>query len=214
MNNIYYPNDNNKIYENINEEEFEEQKMENNNDSSYFDFENKISYLKNLVNNLSKKKENDSINDDEEMNKNINIQNLEDLIIEKENIIQQYEKLYQVLYSELFYYKKENTDLKLILREYKRNNSLSKKKNNEEEEEKEEDSFNDSEKYKLKSNKKKIKNPEDKNNQIYIEQIKLIHEELNNLNNQNKQDQEIYINNIEQLNSKLQAFKKEIFSQK
>ena len=122
-------------------------KMENNNDSSYFDFENKISYLKNLVNNLSKKKENDSIND-EEMNKNINIKNLEDLIIEKENIIQQYEKLYQVLYSELFYYKKENTDLKLILREYKRNNSLSKKKNNEEEEEKEEDSFNDSEKYK------------------------------------------------------------------
>ena len=213
MNNIYYPNDNNKIYENINEEEFEEQKMENNNDSSYFDFENKISCLKNLVNNLSKKKENDSIND-EEMNKNINIKNLEDLIIEKENIIQQYEKLYQVLYSELFYYKKENTDLKLILREYKRNNSLSKKKNNEEEEEKEEDSFNDSEKYKLKSNKKKIKNPEYKNNQIYIEQIKLIHEELNNLNNQNKQDQEIYINNIEQLNSKLQAFKKEIFSQK
>jgi hypothetical protein len=208
MNNIY-PNDNNKIYENINEE-FEEQKIENNNDSSYFDFENKISYLKNLVNNLNKKKENDSIND-EEMNKNINIQNLEDLIIEKENIIQQYEKLYQVLYSELFYYKKENTDLKLILREYKRNNSLSKKKNNEEEEE---DSFNDSEKYKLKSNKKKIKNPEDKNNQIYIEQIKLIHEELNNLNNQNKQDQEIYIYNIEQLNSKLQAFKKEIFSQK
>jgi hypothetical protein len=203
---------NNDINENSQEDKYNNEEENSNSDSSFDEFEEKISNIRSLIGNLNKKN-NNSFDEEEEEN-NEKIKNLINSIHERDYIIQEFENLFKEIFEQTLFYKTQNTDLKLFLREYKRKNGLlntkhyEKEKNKEEEEEEIEENLLNDNQTKLKGKKK-----ENNLNQIYINEIESLNKELNNLDNQIKTDQENYKTNMEIIQNKVSSIEKFILNQ-
>ena len=205
-------NNSNDINENSQEKKSKNDEVNSNNDSSFDEFDDRISNIRTLIGNLNKKN-NDSFVEDEEGN-NTKIKNLINSINERDYIIQEFENLFKEIFEQTLLYKTQNIDLKLFLREYKRKNGLlntkhyEKEKNKEEEEEEIEENLINDNQIKLKGKKK-----ENNLNQIYLNEIESLNQELNKLDNQVKTDQENYKTNMEIIQNKVSNIEKFILNQ-
>ena len=204
-------NNSNDINENSQENKSKNDEVNSNNDSSFDEFDDRISNIRTLIGNLNKKN-NDSFVEDEEGNNN-KIKNLINSINERDYIIQEFENLFKEIFEQTLFYKTQNTDLKLFLREYKRKNGLLNTKHYEKERDKEEEE--EIEDNSIIDNQNKLKGKKKKNNlnQIYLNEIESLNQELNKLDNQVKTDQENYKTNMEIIQNKVSNIEKFILNQ-
>ena len=105
-------NNSNDINENSQENKSKNDEVNSNNDSSFDEFDDRISNIRTLIGNLNKKN-NDSFVEDEEGN-NTKIKNLINSINERDYIIQEFENLFKEIFEQTLFYKTQNTDLKLF----------------------------------------------------------------------------------------------------
>ena len=202
---------NNDINENSQEDKYNNEEENSNSDSSFDEFEEKISNIRSLIGNLNKKN-NNSFDEEEEEN-NEKIKNLINSIHERDYIIQEFENLFKEIFEQTLLYKTQNIDLKLFLREYKRKNGLLNTKHYEKERDKEEEE--EIEDNSIIDNQNKLKGKKKKNNlnQIYLNEIESLNQELNKLDNQVKTDQENYKTNMEIIQNKVSNIEKFILNQ-
>ena len=202
---------NNDINENSQEDKYNNEEENSNSDSSFDEFEEKISNIRSLIGNLNKK--NNTLFDEEEEENNEKIKNLINSIHERDYIIQEFENLFKEIFEQTLLYKTQNIDLKLFLREYKRKNGLLNTKHYEKERDKEEEE--EIEDNSIIDNQNKLKGKKKKNNlnQIYLNEIESLNQELNKLDNQVKTDQENYKTNMEIIQNKVSNIEKFILNQ-
>ena len=202
---------NNDINENSQEDKYNNEEENSNSDSSFDEFEEKISNIRSLIGNLNKKN-NNSFDEEEEEN-NEKIKNLINSIHERDYIIQEFENLFKEIFEQTLLYKTQNIDLKLFLREYKRKNGLLNTKHYEKERDKEEEE--EIEDNSIIDNQNKLKGKKKKNNlnHIYLNEIESLNQELNKLDNQVKTDQENYKTNMEIIQNKVSNIEKFILNQ-
>ncbi len=202
---------NNDINENSQEDKYNNEEENSNSDSSFDEFEEKISNIRSLIGNLNKKN-NNSFDEEEEEN-NEKIKNLINSIHERDYIIQEFENLFKEIFEQTLLYKTQNIDLKLFLREYKRKNGLLNTKHYEKERDKEEEE--EIEDNSIIDNQNKLKGKKKKNNlnHIYLNEIESLNQELNKLDNQVKTDQENYKTNMEIIQNKVSSIEKFILNQ-
>ena len=202
---------NNDINENSQEDKYNNEEENSNSDSSFDEFEEKISNIRSLIGNLNKK--NNTLFDEEEEENNEKIKNLINSIHERDYIIQEFENLFKEIFEQTLLYKTQNIDLKLFLREYKRKNGLLNTKHYEKERDKEEEE--EIEDNSIIDNQNKLKGKKKKNNlnHIYLNEIESLNQELNKLDNQVKTDQENYKTNMEIIQNKVSNIEKFILNQ-
>ena len=202
---------NNDINENSQEDKYNNEEENSNSDSSFDEFEEKISNIRSLIGNLNKK--NNTLFDEEEEENNEKIKNLINSIHERDYIIQEFENLFKEIFEQTLLYKTQNIDLKLFLREYKRKNGLLNTKHYEKERDKEEEE--EIEDNSIIDNQNKLKGKKKKNNlnHIYLNEIESLNQELNKLDNQVKTEQENYKTNMEIIQNKVSNIEKFILNQ-